>query len=567
MGAKLMKRSIEITIRSAARNLLRGRNGAGRRAIEDPEILCFLRALIRINALVLIFVFAILTFSLCAFAQIRTTSRQVSEGQGSRANQLPLSGRSGQAGSVTATETPTPGTTTSVNTINPTIQTQGSFAGSVMGAARAPFSGRLSLREAVERGIDFNLGAVGLENAVEEARAQRKIVRSALLPNISGYLSETVQQINLGATGFSFDQQIGQLLPGLAIPSVVGPFNFFDLRATLTQKVVDITAWKNYGSAKWIVRASEATAEDAEDLVALAIGGSYLQVIAAKARVDATRSQLETANALYQQAIQQRSAGVIAQTDLNRAQIQALTEQQRMLTLQNDLAKQKINLARLTGLPPNEYYETTDPVPFSPAPPMGLVEALKYAMENRSDLRAAEAQVRAAEKTLSAARAERLPSLGIYADYGVIGINPAQSHGTFTVVGTLSFPIWLGGRISGDIKQAKAALSQRRAELEDIRGQIEREVRNAFLDMQAASSQVEVSVKNIQASLQNLDLSRQRLDAGVSDNTEVVQSQESVANAQLDYINSVFAHNLSKLNLARAIGCAAESLPRFLRMQ
>jgi outer membrane protein TolC len=468
---------------------------------------------------------------------------------------------------VTATQTPTPGTTTSVNTINPTVQTQGPFSGSVSGAARQPFSGRLSLREAVERGIDFNLGAVGLTNAVLDARGQLQIVRSDLLPNLRGYLSETVQQINLGATGFGFDQRISQVIPGLTIPSVVGPFNFFDLRVTLTQKVMDVTAWKNYGSAKEIVRANEETAEDAEDLVVLAVGGAYLQVIAAKARLDATRAQLETANALYQQALEQRSAGVVAQTDLNRAQIQSLTERQRIVTLQNDLAKRKINLARLTGLPPNEFYETTDPVPFSPSPPMGLVEALKYAMEHRSDLRAAEAQFRAAEKALSAARAQRLPSFSIYADYGVIGKNPSRSHGTFIVVGTLSFPIWLGGRISGDIKQAKAALAQRGAELEDIRGQIEQEVRNAYLDMQAAASQVDVALKNIQASLQNLDLSRQRFDAGVSDNVEVVRSQEAVANAQLDHINSVFAHNVAKLSLARAIGCAAESLPLFLRIQ
>jgi outer membrane protein TolC len=199
---------------------------------------------------------------------------------------------------------------------------------------------------------------------------------------------------------------------------------------------------------------------------------------------------------------------------------------------------------------------------------MGLVEALRYAMEYRSDLRAAEAQVRAAEKALSAARAERLPSFSIYADYGVLGKNPSRlAHGTFTVVGTLSFPIWLGGRISGDIDQAKAALYQRRAELEDIRGQIEREVRDAFLDMQAAASQIQVALKNIQASLENLDLSRQRFDAGVSDNTEVVRSQEDVANAQLDHINSVFSHNVAKLSLARAIGLAAERLPSFLRIQ
>jgi outer membrane protein TolC len=528
--------------------------------------LLLLRYPTRTNRPVAIFVFAILTFSPCAFAQFRPLGEQNAEG-GARANQLPLSGRSGQTGTVTTTQTPTPGTTTSVNTINPTIQTQGSFGGSAAGAARVPFSGRLSLREAVARGIEFNLGAVGLTNAVIESRGQRKVARSALLPNLSGYLGETVQQINLQASGLNFTQQLGQQITGLSIPTVIGPFNFFDLRATLNQRVIDVTAWKNYRSAKEIVRANEETAEDSSDLVVLAVGGAYLQVIAAQARIDAARANLETANALYRQALEKRSAGIIAQTDVNRAQIQALTEQQRLVTLQNDLAKQKINLARLTGLPTNEFYDITDPVPFSPAPPIPFDQALRLAFEQRSDLRAAEAQVSAAKKALSAARAERIPSFSIYADYGVIGKNPSQSHGTFTVVGTLNFPIWLGGRIKGDIQQAEAALAQRYAELEDIKGQIERDVRFAYLDMQAASSQVDVALKNIQTARQNLDLTRQRFDAGVSDNVEVVQSQEDVATAQLDYINSVFAHNVAKLSLARAIGRAAEDLPFFLRMQ
>ncbi len=563
-----MTRPRESTICDIAReNALRAEiTGIAEKVARLPNIFRVFRNF-RVFRVLPTAIFAIVICSSHALAQFRPTSRQAAETQPSQANQLPLSGRSGQMGSVTATQTPTPGAQTSVNTINPAIQIQGSFAGSAFSVARAPFSGRLSLREAVARAIDFNLGAVGMTNAVLESRGQRKVVRSALLPNISGYLSETAQQINLGATGFGFDQRISQLIPGFSIPSVVGPFNYFDLRAVLTQRVLDITAWKNYGSAKEIVRANEATAEDAEDLVVLAVGGAYLQVIAAKARLDASLAQLETADALYKQALEQRSAGVIAQTDLNRAQIEADAERQRMTTLQNDLAKQKINLARLVGLPPNEFYEVTDPVPYSPAPPMSFDVAMRYAMEHRSDLRAAEAQVRAAEKTLSAARAERLPSFSIYADYGVIGKNPAQSHGTFIVTGTLNFPIWLGGRVKGDIEQAKAALAQRRAELEDIRGQIEREVRNAFLDMRAAANQIDVAMKNIQVAAQNLELSRQRFDAGVNDNTEVVQSQEAVANAQLDYINSLFAHNLAKLSLARAIGLAAESLPSFLKIQ
>ncbi len=486
-----------------------------------------------------------------------------SQPQGSQANQLPLSGRNQQGGSVTATQTAVPGTTTSINTINPTVQVTGPYTGSAPSVGKLPFSGRLSLREAVERAVEFNLGAVGLTEAVKQARGQEKIARSYLLPNLSASLSETVQQINLQALGVRFSSPV----PGFSVPTIVGPFNYFDVRATLSQTVVDLTARNNYRAAKEISRANDLSAEDARDLVVLAVGATYLQVIAAQAKIDAAVAQLDTANALYKQTTEQRSAGVIAQTDLNRSQIQMLTQQQRLVSLRNDYAKLKINLARLTGLPTNDQFETSDSIPFAPAPPITFEDALRQAFEQRSDLKAAQAQVDAAERARSAARAERLPSFAVRADYGVIGTNPAQSHGTFTVMGTVRVPIWQGGRTKGQTEVAEAALAQRRAELEDIKGRIESEVRNAYLDLQASASQVDVAGTNITVTTQNLELSRQRFDAGVSDNVEVVQSQEALVTAHFDYINSVFAHNLAKLSLARAIGRAAQSLPQFLKIQ
>jgi outer membrane protein TolC len=483
--------------------------------------------------------------------------------QPSQAAQLPLSGRNPQSGTVTATQTAIPGTTNSINTINPTVQVQGPFAGSTSSVAKLPFSGRLSLREAVDRAIEFNLGAVGLTQAVRQARGQTKIARSALLPNLNASLSETVQQTNLQALGVHFDLPI----PGFSPPTIVGPFNYFDLRASLSQTVFDLTARNNYRATKELVRANELSVEDARDLIVLAVGGTYLQVIAARSRIDAARAQLTTAEALFKQTSEQRAAGVVAQTDLNRSQIQLLTQQQRLFSLQNDYSKLKISLARLTGLPPNEQYEISDAIPFAEAPPLSLEEALRQAFEQRSDLKAAEAQVQAASRARSAARAERLPSFAVRADYGVIGTNPSQAHGTFAVAGTIRVPIWQGGRVKGETEVADAALDQRRAELTDLKGRIESEVRNAYFDLQAAASQVEVARKNIQVATQNLELTRQKFDAGVSDNVEVVQSQEALSTANTDYINSVFAHNLAKLSLARAIGRASEALPRFLKLQ
>jgi outer membrane protein TolC len=418
------------------------------------------------------------------------------------------------------------------------------------------------LRDAVDRALRYNLGAIGMAQAATAARGQAKVARSALLPNVTGALSETVEQLNLRAQGFHFN---APSFAGIAIPSIVGPFNFFDLRATLSQTLLDFTARNNYRSAEETLRASEFSSRDARDLVVFAAGGAYLQVIAAAARVQSARAQLDTAKSLYQQTSDQHGVGLVAQIDVNRSRVQMLTQQQRLVSLENDLAKQKINLARITGLPPNDRYDLSDNVPYSPAPSMTADDALKQAFGERADLKAADAQVRAAKSSVAAARAERLPSLSLSADYGAIGTNPSQSHGTFAVAGSLKFPIWQGGRIEGDIEQAGAALAQREAELEDLRGQVEADVRKASLDVEAARSQVEVARENIQVSRQNLELTRQRFQAGVADNVSVVQSQESLAAAELDYIDSVFAHNVAKLSLARALGRAADDLPRFLQ--
>ena len=258
---------------------------------------------------------------------------------------------------------------------------------------------------------------------------------------------------------------------------------------------------------------------------------------------------------------------MLGRLNVDQSQVRTLTQQQQIITLRNDLAKQKINLARLTGLPPNAGYQLTDSFPFSPAPVQSVDAAVAQAEQQRADLKAAQSQVEAAAKALSAARAERLPSVAVSGDYEVIGTNPAQSHGAFTVVGTVSIPVWQGGRTAGDIAQAEAVLAQRQAELEDTRGQIEAEVRQAYLDLEAAAGQVEVARKNLQVAQETLEMTRARMEAGVINTVEVVQAQQTVSSAQLDLINSVFAHNLAKLSLARALGHATEQLPSLLKPQ
>jgi len=519
-----------------------------------------IEAALSISRSVVVCMAAALVYASCARAQIGGGAPS----QGTAANPLPPSGRTGQDGSVVAIQNPVPGATSSVDTLNPSVQVQGPYTGSTNSTVGTPFSGKLGFREAINRGLAYNLGAVGLAQAVRQAQGMSHAARSALLPNLNGTVTESDQTENLKALGLgSFNFPVA----GFSLPTIVGPFNYIDARVQLTQTVVDLVELNNYRSSSELLRSNRMAALNARDLVVLAVGGTYLQVLAAQARVASARAELDTANAVYQQALQQSGVGLVARIDVDRSQVQALTQQQRLVSLQNDFAKQKINLARLTGLPPTDQYELSDDIPFAAAPSLAFDEALRQALKQRSDLKAAQAQVRAAEMTHSAARAERLPSLSMDANYGVIGTNPSQAKATYTVAGTVRVPIWQGGRAGADIEQADAELAQRRAEAEDLKSEIESEVRGAYLDLQAATSQVDLSQRNLQVSRETLELTRQRFEAGVTDSVEVVQTEQTVASAELDYIDSVFAHNVAKLSLARAIGSAADSLPQFLPLR
>jgi outer membrane protein TolC len=494
-----------------------------------------------------------------AFAQFAAPPGQ---SQATQASQLPLSGRTAQTnGSVKTSEAPAPSTTATVNTLNPSVQVQGVYAGSTPGVAKMPFNGTLGLHEAIQRGLAYNLGQSGATQALRQAQGQSKTALSSLLPNINGTVVEDVQTTDLKALGFRFN------FPGLAIPPVIGPFNYIDLRAHLSQSVLDLTAINNYRAASDIATANRYSAQDARELIILAVGGAYLQTIAAKARMSSEEAQLQSANAVFDQSKQQFGQGLIAKVDADRNEVQALTHHQRLLSLKNDLAKQKINLARMIGLPPNDQYDLSDEVPFAPTAPLTIVDALAQAFQQRADLKAADAQVRAAERAHAAARAERYPSLGVSADYGGIGVNPNQLETTYTAAASLKIPIWQGGRAEGDIQQSDATLAQRRAEYEDLKGQIESEVRSAYLDLQAAASQVELAQRNVQVNKEALELTRQKVEAGVTDNVQYVQAQEEVTNAEFDFINGVFAFNVAKLSLARAMGRAADALPDALKVQ
>ena len=435
--------------------------------------------------------------------------------------------------------------------------TQNSFNGSVPEGKATNEVLQLSFQEAIDRALRNNLGALLLDDNQMYARGQRWKDLSALLPNVTTATTQSAAQIDLAALGFRFN------FPG--VPHVVGPLGIFQTGVYLQQTVLDFNKIQKERSASASQKAALYTYKDARDLVVLAAGNSYLQAIAYAATVETAQAQVMTAQTLYDKTADQQQAGTSPAIDTLRAHVELQTRQQQLIAAKNNFAKQKLSLARVTGLPPGQEFALADKVPYEPLTGLTVEEATKRAYASRSDYQAALEQVRAAEYSRKAATAEYFPTVDIAGNYGAAGVNVGDSHGVFNVGATLAIPIFQGGKVHGDVLQSEAVLRQNRQQLENLRGQIDYDVRTALLDLASAAEQVEVARSSVDLADQTLAQAQDRFTAGVTDNLEVVQAQESVAAANESYISSLYSHNLAKVALARAMGFAEQGVKLYLR--
>jgi outer membrane protein TolC len=430
------------------------------------------------------------------------------------------------------------------------------FAGSVP-AKLVPGDMQLSLQDAIDRGLKQNLGLLLSSANIHAARGQRWEQLSALLPHVTATPYVADSKISLSELGIS--------IPGITLPQTVGPFSYFDARASVTQSLFDSKLINNTRAATQNLKSAEYTFKDARDLVVLAVGYVYLQAIADEARILTAKAQVETAQALYDQATDQVNAGTSPAIDGLRAKVELQTRQQQLIQANNNFAIQKLTVARVIGLAPGQELEFADKSPYRPFESMPIDEALKRAYASRSDYLAAMTDVRAAQFSRKAAVAGYYPSLAFNADYGTAGAHPSTAGQVFDVRGTLSIPIFQGGSVHGEILQADARLEESRERLDNLRAQIDSDVRTALLNLQSSAEQVNVARSNIDLAEETLVQSRDRFSAGVTDTVEVVQSQESIASAHEQYISSLYSYNIAKISLARALGIAEMGVKEYFK--
>jgi outer membrane protein TolC len=422
--------------------------------------------------------------------------------------------------------------------------TANSFQGSVVKGEVSSQPVSLSLDEAIQRGLNNNLGIILSGTETATARAQRLSQLQSLLPSIDFNTKETVQQVDLPAEGLR--------LPG--IPKVIGPFGYTDVRASLSWSLVDLPSLRNYLAARHNFNAAQLTAEDARDMVVLTVGNAYLLVLADQAQVSSVGAQVQTSKVSLDQAVANHSAGTAPMLDELRARVDYQSLEQQLIAAQNALEKDKLALARTIGLPLAQVFTLSDRAPYAIYDQFDVKALVSQAQENRKDLAALVEQAAAAKEQRKAATDDRLPTVKADADYGDIGTTLAHSHGTVNATGTLSVPVFKEFELRGEAQQAQAQLDTTEAQLSDRKAQVEADVRDALLDIASAQKEVEVARSNMDLAHEALKEAQDRYANGVSDNLPVSQAQQSVAQADNQYVASLYRDNVAKLTLARALG-------------
>jgi outer membrane protein TolC len=422
--------------------------------------------------------------------------------------------------------------------------TASSFQGSVVTGQASPEPVGLSLDDAIQRGLKANLGIILSGTQSDAARAQRLSQLQELLPSIDFSAKESVQQVDLPAEGLR--------IPGL--PTIIGPFGYTDVRASLTWSLVNVNSLRTYLADRHNFAAAQLTAQDARDMVVLTVGNAYLLVLADESEVSSAQAQVSTSKVSLDQAVANHQAGTAPELDELRARVDYQSQEQQLIVAQDALEKDKLALARTIGLPLAQQFTLTDQTPYAIYDQFDINALIAQAHANRKDLASLVEQVKAAEEQRKAATADRLPTVKADADYGDIGTTLAHSHGTLDATATLSVPVFKEFELRGEAQQAQAQLDTSKAQLSDKNAQIDADVRDALLDIQSAQQQVEVARSSVDLANEALSEAQQRYKNGVDDNLPVSQAQQSVAQANDQYVASLYRHNVAKLSLARALG-------------
>jgi outer membrane protein TolC len=413
----------------------------------------------------------------------------------------------------------------------------------------------LTLEDAIHRGLVANLGVLVAETRTQEAEGTTERSRSLLLPRLRIAIPATIQSQSLAAEGIS--------MRGLPLPQVVGPYSVYDFRAYADLPLVDMQLWHGSRAAKQSTAATKEDYQDARDMVIRNVAALYLAAQSEFAEVVAAESRVDTAQALYKLAAEQRDAGVATGIDVLRAQVQLANERQSLVQSRNRAKGSLLALARNIGMSPGSDLALADPLAFHPVQSIMVETVLPQALAARPDYQSLGRQRDALDEQLRASRARFLPKLTASGNYGGIGRTLGSINATEVAQLSLSFTVFDRDR-EGEAVQITARIRRIERQMNDARLGVEQELRQALLDLDSAAEEVTVAGAGLDLAQKELDLAQLRFSEGVTNNVEVVTAQDALSRAQQNSIVALTHHADARISLARALGNTEASYAEYL---
>ena len=422
------------------------------------------------------------------------------------------------------------------------------------GNAQQAVSNRLTLRDAIEKGLQANLSVLVASTRIEEAEGTRtRRLSAALLPRVRLQSYANFQNRNLNAFGIS--------VPGL--PAVVGPFSNYDFRIAADQNIFDLQSYRSYKASQGAVDASKLDYQDARDLIIRAIAALYLDAQSAAARGDAAQTRVTDSQALYQLAKSKHDAGTATGVDLLRAQVQLANDQQALLVAENQYKQALLVLARNLGMSPGTSLELAEPLRFQPLSHPAVELIVGSALLARSDYLSLATQRQQLVEQRSASKARYFPKLSLSGNYGGLGRSIGSVEGTYVVQGQLDFTVFDRDR-TGEAQELASRLKRIDDQIADLRRGIDQDVRAALLNLESTAEQVAVAQQGQDLAERELKLTQDRFRSGVTNNIEVTTAQDELARAQENYILAVSSYADAKFALARAAGGTEKNIDQYL---
>jgi outer membrane protein TolC len=416
----------------------------------------------------------------------------------------------------------------------------------------------LSMKRAVQLAVspDGNTRVRLTAEALKQAESRTAQARAALLPDFSAAFSDQNKTSNLASMGIKLSVPI----PGFQFPSFVGPFTTIDARISASQSVFDFSSLRRFQASKVGVSAARSDVNGSAEQVAAQVARAYLAAVRADADVEAAQANVALSEAVLKQAENQKAAGTGTGIEITRARVQLANDRQRLLVAENARRAASLQLLRAIGLRLDTELLLTDKLQYVPLDAVTMEQAKALAMKERPDLAAQQERETTARLTASATKLERLPTVAAFGDYGSSGTAFDNSLPTRTIGISVRVPLFDGGR--RDARRAES-VSQYRAEkvkTNDLKEQIELDVRLALDALHSAEEQVKVSKEGLELAENELAQARRRYEAGVAIGVEVTDAQSRLERARDNQTTALYNYNMGRIDLAQAMGAVRKSV-------